>query len=119
MPDSLLTAQMNFDPALSQALLMNGVIHCLPFLAKVTQSVCDTRCITEDDLIETGIHDRADRVRILDAFQVYEKTSKTAEVEAVPSAPELPMEEASAPLPDNIHSISTSECVICMENDVR
>lgn len=40
MPEGLSQAQNNIEPALSQALLMNGVIHCLPYLAKITQCFC-------------------------------------------------------------------------------
>lgn len=40
LPEGLSQAQKNIDPTLAQALLVNGVIHCLPFLAKLTQSQC-------------------------------------------------------------------------------
>ncbi|CAH1994128.1 unnamed protein product [Acanthoscelides obtectus] len=38
LPEGLSQAQKNIDPSLAHALLVNGVIHCLPFLAKLTQS---------------------------------------------------------------------------------
>lgn len=37
----------------------------------------------------------------------------------IASAPSLPVEEASAPLPDNIRTISSTECVICLDLEVR
>lgn len=40
LPEGLSNAQKHIDPVLAQALLVNGVIHCLPFLAKLMQSQC-------------------------------------------------------------------------------
>lgn len=38
MPTTIIEAQKNMDPGLSQALLMSGVLHCLPFLAHLAQT---------------------------------------------------------------------------------
>lgn len=38
LPPGLSEAQKNMNPALAEALLMSGVIHCLPFLAKWSQN---------------------------------------------------------------------------------
>lgn len=40
LPNGLSETQKNLDPSLCQDLLMAGVIHCLPFLAKLTQCKC-------------------------------------------------------------------------------
>ncbi|CAH1183755.1 unnamed protein product [Phaedon cochleariae] len=118
LPDGLSQAQKNIDPLLAQALLINQVIHCLPYLAKLTQSQCDTQSITDEDLIKAGVVHEYEREGILNAIQIYaeeKKIFKTSDTCA--SAPPLPPEEitATAPLPENIKAISTSECVICLD----
>ncbi|KAK9877237.1 hypothetical protein WA026_016981 [Henosepilachna vigintioctopunctata] len=40
-PEGLREAQKNIDPLLGEALLMNGVIHCLPYLSKILQGDCE------------------------------------------------------------------------------
>ncbi|XP_056639062.1 E3 ubiquitin-protein ligase LRSAM1-like isoform X1 [Diorhabda sublineata] len=117
LPEGLSHAQKNIDPLLAQALLLNGVIHCLPFLAKLTQSNCDTRYITDNDLLKAGVLCGNERRQILDAFNMYEKEKKcfSSCEEICASAPPQSIEEASAPLPDNIKAISASECVICLD----
>ncbi|KAG5896387.1 hypothetical protein JTB14_009592 [Gonioctena quinquepunctata] len=130
LPEGLSEAQKNIDHSLAQALLVNGVIHCLPFLAKLTQSQCDTRCITDSDLVEAGVKCAEDRRKILDSFITYEKeilgisaaplkVCASAPVEVCPSAPSSSIEEASAPLPDNFKAISSAECVVCMDSECR
>lgn len=41
LPSGLSEAQNNINPSLAQALLMAGVIHCLPFIAKWAQVECE------------------------------------------------------------------------------
>ncbi|RZB40062.1 E3 ubiquitin-protein ligase LRSAM1-like [Asbolus verrucosus] len=113
LPDGLSEAQRNMDPTLVQALLMNGVINCLPFLAKLTQCQCDISRVTETQLAEAGISNRVDRLHILDAFHMYRKEKMYESPEAA-SAPMLSVEEASAPPPEQ-PVMMTSECVICMD----
>ncbi|XP_072379383.1 E3 ubiquitin-protein ligase LRSAM1-like isoform X1 [Diabrotica undecimpunctata] len=116
LPEGLSHAQKNIDPSLAQALLLNGVIHCLPFLAKLTQSQCDTRYISEDDLLTAGVTCGDERRKILDAFEMYEREKKILGCDdTCASAPPQPVEEASAPIPENIKAISSSECVICLD----
>ncbi|XP_018574898.1 E3 ubiquitin-protein ligase LRSAM1-like isoform X2 [Anoplophora glabripennis] len=115
LPKDLSLAQRNVDPNLAQALLAKGVIHCLPFLAKLTQYQYDNVKITDSDLLEAGVTNRIDRMNILDAFQMYEKEKLLFCDNYTPSAPTAYEEEASAPLPDNFRTISTSECVVCFD----
>lgn len=129
-------AQRNMDPALAQALLAKGVIHCLPFLAKLTQYQCkhslviisvyctlfvvdDNIKISDLDLLEAGVTSTIDRMNILDAFQVYEKEKLLFCDNYAPSAPVVCEEEASAPLPNDFKTITTAECVICLDVEVR
>ncbi|KAJ8934740.1 hypothetical protein NQ318_022812 [Aromia moschata] len=114
LPKGLSQAQKNMDPALAQALLVHGVIHCLPFLAKLMLSQQELQKVTEDDLVNAGIANKSDRNRVLDAFQAYGKERVLSYENFGPSAPPA-VEEASAPLPDNVRTISSSECVICLD----
>ncbi|XP_063910580.1 E3 ubiquitin-protein ligase LRSAM1-like isoform X2 [Zophobas morio] len=113
LPTGLSEAQKNIDPVLAQALLMNGVISCLPFLANMTQCQCDLDKITDDDLKEAGISNRSDRIHTLDAFQMYKK-ELVSRSPVTPTAPVLPVEEASAPPLETVSNMTT-ECVICMD----
>jgi E3 ubiquitin-protein ligase LRSAM1 len=113
LPEGLSEAQKNIDPMLAQALLLNGVINCLPFLAKMTQCQYDVENITESDLSEAGITNRLDRMHILDAFQMYKK-EKACKSPVTPTAPALPIEEASAPPLDQVTTMA-SECAICLD----
>ncbi|XP_015834275.2 E3 ubiquitin-protein ligase LRSAM1 isoform X2 [Tribolium castaneum] len=113
LPEGLSEAQKNMDPLLAQALLLNGVINCLPFLASLMQCQCNVAKITESDLKEVGIVNKSDRVHILDAFQMYRK--EQIPTDTAPSAPVLPIEEASAPPLENVANLGT-ECVICLDS---
>jgi E3 ubiquitin-protein ligase LRSAM1 len=113
LPEGLSEAQKNIDPMLAQALLLNGVINCLPFLAKMTQCQYDVENITESDLSEAGITNRLDRMHILDAFQMYKK-EKASKSPVTPTATALTIEEASAPPLDQVTTMA-SECAICLD----
>ncbi|XP_066256421.1 E3 ubiquitin-protein ligase LRSAM1-like isoform X2 [Euwallacea similis] len=114
LPQGLSHAQKNIDPRLAEMLLANGVLHCLPFLAKLTQSQSNTKSITELDLIEAGIRIPFDRQKILDSLHAYSKEQISCNY--IPSAPAAEENEASAPpLLDDIKAITTVECVICLD----
>ncbi|CAH0547478.1 unnamed protein product [Brassicogethes aeneus] len=116
LPTGLSQAQKNIDPLIGQALVMNGVLHCLPFLAKLTQCQLDTNDITDEDLRNAGVIHSNDRLNILNAFQIYKKEKECFSSCVTPSAPVLPVEEASAPLLEEIHcSANTTDCVICLD----
>ncbi|KAH1010837.1 hypothetical protein HUJ05_005079 [Dendroctonus ponderosae] len=114
LPEGLSQAQRNIDPKLAEMLLANGVLHCLPFLAKLTQCQSNTKSITEQHLLEAGVKIPADRLKILDALQLYSKEHISCE--HAPSAPVL-QDEASAPPnpPADIKAIVTLECVVCLD----
>lgn len=114
LPEGL---KKNIDPKLAEALLSNGVLHCLPFLAKLTQSKCHTKDITDLHLLEAGITTPSDRLKILDALHVYSKENLFCDF--TPSAPghDIEHEGPSAPLPDDFRAIGSTECVICMETE--
>nr|CAI5838670.1 unnamed protein product [Callosobruchus analis] len=114
LPVGLSQAQKNIDPSLAQALLVNGVIHCLPFLAKLTQSQYNLTEVTDSNLSDAGVNCHNDRRRILDAFHMYGKERQLDEQLNIPSAPLL-LDEASAPPPEEISTFTTVECVICLD----
>ncbi|CAH1994126.1 unnamed protein product [Acanthoscelides obtectus] len=118
LPEGLSQAQKNIDPSLAHALLVNGVIHCLPFLAKLTQSQYDLSEVTDHDLFEAGLNSGNDRRRILDAFQMYKKEKHLSDNSNIPSAPPL-LDEASAPPAEEISAITTVECVICLDMECQ
>ncbi|KAF2896781.1 hypothetical protein ILUMI_09399 [Ignelater luminosus] len=111
MPTTITEAQKNMDPGLSQALLMSGVLHCLPFLAHLAQTEGNVLDITDDDIRDAGVTSSEDRKKILDAFKSYSKGRAIYSRDEGPSAP--PLEEASAPH----ENIQNNECVVCMEID--
>ncbi|XP_066147793.1 E3 ubiquitin-protein ligase LRSAM1-like isoform X2 [Euwallacea fornicatus] len=114
LPQGLSHAQKNMDPRLAETLLSNGVLHCLPFLAKLMQSQSNPESITELDLIEAGIRIPFDRQKILDSLHTYSK--ERISYDHIPSAPEAEENEASAPPPpDDVKAITTVECVICLD----
>lgn len=114
LPVGLSEAQKNLDPNLCQDLLMAGVLHCLPFLAKLIQCTeGNLTKITDDDLLQCGIESDMDRQNILKVFRCYHITGG---IDVKPSAP--PLEEASAPPMDVLHNANAAECVVCMDNVV-
>ncbi|KAF5273286.1 hypothetical protein FQR65_LT04708 [Abscondita terminalis] len=116
IPSSISEAQKNIDPRLGSALLMNGVLHCLPFLAHLAQTEDDVTDITDEDLEKAGVIKAHERVRILEAFRSYLKECAcSAPAEAVPSAPVL---EAAVESESQTATKSESECVICMDMNV-
>lgn len=79
-----------------------------------------TCAITDEDLLQAGVLCGNERQQILKAFSLYEKQKYITDggITIVASAPVLPPEEASAPLPDNMRTICSSECVICLDIEV-
>ncbi|CAG9854751.1 unnamed protein product [Phyllotreta striolata] len=117
LPEGLSHAQKNIDPLLAQCLLFNGVIHCLPFLANLTQCQKKIQFISDEDLLKAGVLCGNERLKILDAFQMYENKQEvcgTVNDTCASAPPQLP-EEASAPVPENMKTINSTECVICLD----
>lgn len=112
----------SIDPLLGYHFLVNGVVHCIPFLSKLWQS--NTRHIadlTDADFLEAGIKSANDRDKILQSIREFldqqPKATKSLEEpiemaeEATPS--QLTMDDTimQSPPVDLL-----SECVICMDN---
>lgn len=129
LPLEMMEAQRNIDPLLAESLLMLGVIHCLPFLARILLKQEFLSDITEDTLESFGIKSSSDRNNILEAFKLYYKQTQMEQPSVSPSAPKLCLNEeviseeaATAPplveMEDNNGKRveSTTECVICMDH---
>lgn len=129
----------SIDPMLGYNFLLNGVVHCIPFLSKLWQSDnFNITNITDNDLIEAGIKNATDRERILQSINDFLKLKKSPQIkEAIPTAQEkahAPAQkptDAPASAPQHIEqpnpnesqteAVNTemdSECVICMEESV-
>lgn len=103
------------DPMFGYNLLVNGVIHCLPFLLQVCNLKKDEMSsITEMDLKNAGVRNASDREAIMHSIQNY--IDQTMELAA--SAPKLlnpnDSKESETGTEDTL-----MECVICMDKPVR
>lgn len=122
------------DPILANHLVLNGVIHCLPFLVQWMHDPDSLISVTDTQLKSAGIKSEQDRYNVLKALELY-KEERLCAIQKLadfnpPSEPSAPVEEASA-LPEMPTSsevvgddttlpkgIIETECVICMEEAV-
>lgn len=77
--------------------------------------------LTEAHLIEAGVKSIIDRIKIVEAYNRYKKLLNHDFKKIEPTAPcESPVEEvaASAPLVEPTNTITSSECVICLDTQV-
>lgn len=124
-PCELSFKSSSIDPMLGYNFLVNGVVHCIPFLSKLWQSnKCNIADITDKVLSDAGIKSAIDRQKIIKSISDFEKEGKSEEC-APPSNLDNHTCEPSAARQEhktNVDEPSTdlaSECVICMENTVR
>lgn len=77
--------------------------------------------LTEVQLIDAGVKHSDDRKSILSAFDQYMKLRTVIKkaVSLTELEPGSSTEEATAPVLDHSTSISTTECVVCMDMEVR
>lgn len=123
-PADLSISANSIDPALGYNFLVNGVVHCLPFLSKIWHTKGkDLASITDDDLSSAGISKAIDRSNILLSISQFLEMDRSI----VPSAPHKHSESVAAVQVDQQPTIATddiqkgellAECVICMENSV-
>lgn len=114
----------SIDPLLGYSFLVNGVIHCLPFLQKLWQnSNIRIEDLRDDDLKACGVTQEKDRKLILKSIRDFINESGTVQPRLVetPTAPvEVPStstQEGNDPITTD--SDSLSECVVCMERTVK
>ncbi|XP_031622109.1 E3 ubiquitin-protein ligase LRSAM1-like [Contarinia nasturtii] len=115
----------SIDPLLGYNFLVNGVVHCIPFLSRLWQSdKCNIYDITENDLIEAGIKNACDREKILQSIRDFLKLESPIQTtEAIPQQQTIATDEQSAANDEQSTGQSTtemeSECVICMEESCK
>lgn len=112
----------SIDPMLGYNFLVNGVVHCIPFLSRLWQSENFNfmECITDSDLIEAGIKNASDREKILKSIRDFLKLESPQTKEAIPEQPPSAPQEQSTSIEADEQSGTEieSECVICMEESV-
>lgn len=123
-PKSLFNVR-KLDPVFANYLLQEGVIHCLPFLAKYLFSGESLLNITHDNLKESGVSLTSDRESILKALKLYvNEKSQNCNVADLnsksenPSAPPLETKQNCSGILNVDEKESTNvegECVICMD----
>uniref|UniRef100_A0A1L8DSD9 Putative e3 ubiquitin-protein ligase lrsam1 n=1 Tax=Nyssomyia neivai TaxID=330878 RepID=A0A1L8DSD9_9DIPT len=116
------------DPLLGYNFLVNGVVHCLPFLSRLWHNKGKAiEDITEEDLIEAGVKKEKDRVGIIKSIRDFVASSRPESDIAVEkaSAPAETPEESPSKTPEGATSAAGSEfqetsaeCVICMDDKV-
>lgn len=120
------------DPMLGYNFLLNGVVHCIPFLSRLWRSdKCHITDITDNDLIEAGIKNASDREKILQSIRDFLKLEQPQPNEAIPAkqspppieatktqAPNAPQSGQSTSKSNEITGEMETECVICMEESV-
>lgn len=122
-PAELSFKASSIDPLLGYHFLVNGVVHCIPFLSKLWQSnVLDIADLTDADFIEAGIKSASDREKILLSIREFiEQQNKPKKLVEVP----VEMAEEARPIataPEITPSQSVdlvSECVICMDHSSK
>lgn len=114
--------EMNFnttsiDPQLGNYFLLNGVIHCIPFLSRLWQTKSfDLSNLTESELIDVGIRNENDRKNILLSIHQYLKLEEAPEAKL--SSPKTSDKDDTA-MEENASTEVQSECVICMEAECK
>lgn len=120
-PGELSFQSTSIDPMLGYNFLVNGVVHCIPFLSKLWQSKkYNISDITDGDLLEAGIKNVCDREKILQSIREFLKLEQPQPKEmkqAIPIEPTAP-EPQTASSVDETTTEMESECVICMEEPV-
>lgn len=119
-PCELSFKSSSIDPLLGYQFLVNGVVHCIPFLSKMWQSKQkDPVTITEQDLVDAGIKNVRDRYGILRSIEEY---LHQYEQKQLPSAPPTEVGEEAIEQDVNENEQTQiellSECVVCMEETV-
>lgn len=126
--------RVNFDsqvnPELGYNFLVNGVVHCLPFLSRLWQDESKgLHEIGDEDLKQAGIRKESDRAGILKSIQQFldhrmekggtvgENTEKEMKVEDVVAQGGEVIEESDRRQVDQEEQLA--ECVICMDKKVK
>lgn len=114
------TSANSIDPALGYNFLVNGVVHCLPFLSKIWHSKGkELGSVTDEDLHSAGITKATDRSNILLSIQQFLDNDRPAVASApIKHSDSVPDDEKQSTTTKNETGELLAECVVCMENSV-
>lgn len=128
-PSELCIKSSHLDPLLGYQFLVNGVVHCLPFLSKLWQNYQENiTAISDDDLQLAGVKNSRDRRNILKSIAEYSSQQSVPNASApLDDSTNKGKETPTAPIDSPIESKSIdqqklemlAECVVCMEESVR
>lgn len=118
-PTDLSLSASSIDPALGYNFLVNGVVHCLPFLSKIWHSKGkDLGSITDEDLHAAGIVKASDRFNILLSIQEFLNNERPVIASApIKHSDSVSDDERTTEANDQVGEL-LAECVVCMENSV-
>lgn len=120
-PSKFIKHNSSIDPLLGYNFLVNGVVHCLPFLSNLwLDEHKDLQKITESDLLEAGVKKEKDRFGILKSIECFlrdDDSDVSIDEEAIEAIEEPGTSSDKAIAQMNTGSMA--ECVVCMENDVN
>jgi E3 ubiquitin-protein ligase LRSAM1 len=130
--------QASLDPALGYNLLLNGVIHVVPFLMKIWQKKdFQLERVTDEDLKVAGIKNPKDREGVLKSINDFlaggghaPAPTKTLDDSPGPSKPPSAPQESFDKSPTSASSspqrehaaadaVNAVECVVCMDAQTR
>ncbi|KAG4074140.1 hypothetical protein HA402_014345 [Bradysia odoriphaga] len=123
-PADLSISPNSVDPALGYNFLVNGVVHCLPFLSKIWHTKGkDLASITDDDLSSAGISKTIDRSNILLSIKQFLDMDRPviagASIKQSDSAADVDVQQPTIAKDDTQKGELLAECVICMENSCQ
>lgn len=118
-PIDLSTSANSIDPLLGYNFLVNGVVHCLPFLSKIWQSKGkDLSSVTDEDLHLAGILKATDRTNILLSIQQFLDNERPLASAPTKHSDSVSDDNQRTTNIDDVPGELLAECVICMENSV-
>jgi hypothetical protein len=123
-PSYLVQTDQALDPMLANHLVLAGVIHYLPFLARWVHSPQALQDVRDTMLKESGVTQSETRAAILKAVRLYleeratvaDKVHERLQTTGTHHRPESsapPLEEMGEV--GNVRSILVVECVVCMD----
>lgn len=119
-PDDVNFKASSIDPLLGQYFLVNGVVHCIPFLSRLWKTnFQDISTLTDNDLFEAGIRNAIDRQNIILSIKQFVAHGSNDEKPSSPNEVEEAMESIPSESPKHQTTEMATECVICMEFECK
>jgi E3 ubiquitin-protein ligase LRSAM1 len=123
-PAELSLNNTSIDSNFGYRLLINGVIHVVPFLMKIWRTKRQKLyTVTDGDLRDAGIRNENDRISVLKSISEYlnEYSNETKLEFSSPSAPCLQEDTSntSTDINKQNEAITYCECVVCLDNEAQ